>query len=97
LQFRSALARRLAKNINPSGSEVTFSANGLDTKSQHTAAHIDWEAVKSVRTVREGLLLEAGRSMVFISRRNFESDAEYDRALALIGSKLGARAELSER
>jgi hypothetical protein len=97
LQFRSALARRLGKNVTPGGSEVTFSANGLDTKSQHTSAHIDWEAVKSVRTVHEGLMLQAGRVTTFISRRNFESDAEYDRALVLIGSKLGTRAELSER
>ena len=76
---------------------MTFSASGLDTKSLHTSAHVDWEAVKSVCTVREGLLLKAGRLTSFISRRNFESDAEYERLLDLIGSKLGARAELSQQ
>lgn len=97
LQFRSALARRLGKTMTPGGSELTFSASGLDSKSAHVTAHVDWEAVKSARVVPEGLLLQAGRSTVFISKRNFECDAEYGRALALIGAKLGARAALSER
>lgn len=93
------MSQRLRKALADAGGSATiiFSESGVDTKTPHTAGHFDWEAVRSASTIGEGLLVALGRTTTFISRRNFESDAEYTRALTMIGDKLGPRAKLSVR
>ena len=94
LRFPAAMAKRIEKTLaaEPGERALTFSTQGVDSKTPHTEAHVDWTAVKGARTVPEGLLLHIGRTRFFVSKRNFASPAEYDRAIQLIGSMIGARA-----
>jgi len=94
LRFPAAMAKRIEKTLaaEPGERVLTFSTNGVDSKTPHSAAHVDWTAVKGARTVPEGLLLHIGRTNFFVSKRNFASQAEYERAVELIGGKIGARA-----
>ncbi|HZV78553.1 MAG TPA: hypothetical protein VFF60_02960 [Candidatus Binatus sp.] len=90
--FRRRLGLRLSER--PGGETVTFSTTGMDSQSAHASAHVDWAAIKSARTTQLGLVLQLGRSVVYISKSDFTSIDEYRRALALIASGLGQRANL---
>ncbi len=94
LRFRAAMVKRIEKTLaaEPGERVLTFSTNGVESKTPHSEAHVDWTAVKGARTVPEGLLLHIGRTNFFVSKRNFASRSEYEHALELIGSKIGARA-----
>jgi hypothetical protein len=87
-QMAKMIEKRLAEGV---GQVVTLSERGVDVKGPHTQAHLDWEVVKGADTVREGLLLQLTRSTVFISKRNFESEDEYSRALDLVRKMLATR------
>jgi hypothetical protein len=92
LRIPREMAKLVEKRLTEGrGQVLTFSERGVDVKGPHTQAHLDWEAVKGANTVREGLLLQLGRSTVFISKRNFASDDEYSQALDLVRKMLAAR------
>jgi hypothetical protein len=95
-RFFVAFRRRLEQRLSGrAGAEtVTFSTAGMDSQSAHASAHVDWAAIRSARTTPLGLVLQLGRSVVYISRSDFASRDEYQRALALIADGLGPRAML---
>ena len=90
--FRRRIEQRLSGRAG--GETVTFSTAGMDSQSAHASAHVDWTAIKSARTTPLGLVLQVGRSVVYISRSDFASRDEYQRALSLIADGLGPRALL---
>jgi hypothetical protein len=94
-RFRIALRRQFEKIAAEGGATktMTFSRAGLDTTSAHSAAHFDWQAIKSVRPIDSGLIIRVGRTMLFVSKKSFDSAAEYDKTLQLFAEMLGMRNE----
>jgi hypothetical protein len=92
-RFRVALRRNFEKVAAEGGATktMTFSRAGIDTPSVHSSAHFDWEAVKSVRRVENGFIMQVGRTMLFVSKKSFDSAAEYDQTLQLFAEMLGTR------
>jgi len=87
----NTVRRRLASSIKDQPDVVTFSTTGIDTRRRDASAHYDWAAVVTGRTVPEGLILQIHRATAFISRREFDSDQDFERTLSFFRSALGPR------
>jgi len=92
LIVRRIVARGLAAEIQAGVQRsMTFSTTGIDTKSEHTSSHFDWEAVARAQRIPEGLLIHVGRATTFVARREFESEGDFDRAVGLFRGGLGPK------
>ena len=69
----------------------TISDAGLDVEGAHSRAHFDWSALSDGRRIPEGIVFRIGRLWTYVALREFESDADFERALLFFRTGLGAK------
>jgi YcxB-like protein len=93
LLFRAAIKRRLARVLGESDKSATwaFSKSGIDIRSEHISSHLEWDAIKNIKTIPEGLLLGVWGRTHLLFHRYFRSDADYNAVVELATERLGDR------
>lgn len=91
---RRMVKRRIVDELNRAGGargSLTISEAGIDVQGAHSNAHFDWSALTEARRIPEGILFRIGRIWAYVAVREFDSDPDFERALALFRSGLGAK------
>lgn len=92
LSIRSAVRRLVgasAQRLVETHEVLTISASGIDTKSDHASAHFDWAALSVAQRLPTGLTYQIGGTTYYVSATEFESIAEFDRAVAIARAGVG--------
>jgi hypothetical protein len=93
LLFRAAVKRRLTRVLGASDTRATwtFSKSEIDIRSEHISSHLEWDAIKHIKRIPEGLLLGIWGRTHILFHRYFRNDDEYNALVELARSRLGER------
>jgi hypothetical protein len=93
LWARFRIRRQLKASFKEnSWGEASINNDAFDIRGPHGSAHLAWTAIKWARRIPEGVLVGIGTGQIFYSRTYF-ADGDFDRFLALLRVKVGARAK----
>ena len=92
--FLAAVKRRLARVLGASDTSATwtFSKSGIDIRSEHIQSHLEWDAIKNIKSISEGLLLGVWGRTHLLFHRYFRNDDDYNALVELARERLGERA-----
>lgn len=92
--IRRAVKRRIVEDVKRSSgvqTSMTFSDAGVELQGAHSRAHFDWAGIAEGRKIPEGILFRIGRVSTYVATREFDSDDDFERVLALFRTNLGAK------